>query len=166
MFCCFMFLGKTVFVRNLSYNTEDDMLEEEFEKYGEIDYCIIVYDKETGHSKGCAFVKFKEKESADNCIEDIEKLIAADSALKIDGRSVIVSRAVTRGKIEELERSKSSEKKETDRRNLYLAYEGVITSKSPGADSLSEADLRKREKALAEKKSKLKNPQYFVSRTR
>merc|ERR1712013_275186 len=34
---------------------------------------------------------------------------------------------------------------------------------SPAAEGLSDADLKKREKALMEKKAKLKNPNYFIS---
>jgi len=150
----------------MSYNTDDEGLTEEFEKYGEIDYCKIVIDKETGHSKGCAFLKFKTKESADQCMKAMESLQKEEKNLVIDGRSIVVSMAVTKGKMGEIERQKASEKQETDKRNLYLAYEGVITRKTPGAESLSESDLKLREKALTEKKTKLKNPQYFVSRTR
>ena len=150
----------------MSYNTDDETLVEEFEKYGEVEYCRIVMDKETGHSKGCAFLKFQEKDAADKCVEEMEKLQAENKHVVLDGRSIVVSKAVTRGKMNEIERQKTAEKQETDKRNLYLALEGVITRKTPGAENLSESDLKHLEKALAEKKAKLKNPQYFVSKTR
>jgi len=158
--------GKTVFIRNMSYNTDDEGLMEEFEKFGEIDYCKIVMDRETGHSKGCAFLKFKEKDAADKCIKEMEKLQDQQKNLVVDGRSIVVSKAVTKGKMGELERQKAAEKQETDKRNLYLAYEGVITRKTPGAEDLPEAYMKLREKTLAEKKKKLTNAQYFISRTR
>ena len=109
---------------------------EEFEKFGEIEYCKIVMDRETGHSKGCAFLKFKEKDAADECIKEMEKLQDQQKNLVVDGRSIVVSKAVTKGKMGELERQKAAEKQETDKRNLYLAYEGVITRKTPGAEVL------------------------------
>lgn len=163
---CLFVLGKTIFVRNMSYNTDDDLLTEEFEKFGEVEYCKIVMDPETGHSKGCAFLKYTTKEAADNCIKEMEKLQDQQKNMVVDGRPLVVSKAVTKGKMGELERQKAAEKQETDKRNLYLAYEGVITRKTPGAEDLPEAYMKLREKTLADKKIKLKNPQYFVSRTR
>lgn len=62
--------------------------------------------------------------------------------------------------------NKESKKEPRDKRNLYLAREGVITAGSEAAKHLSKADLQKREKAETEKKAKLKNPNYFVSTTR
>lgn len=83
--------------RNLSFDTEEDGLEEVLLKYGELNYIKIVIHMETGHSKGqpsvlqwpvfsllfektgcltylafvvfsgCAFAQFKTKEAADKC---------------------------------------------------------------------------------------------------
>ena len=53
-----------------------------------------------------------------------------------------------------------------DKRNLYLAKEGLILPGSTAAEGLSNADLLKRQKAEKEKKVKLENPNYFVSLTR
>jgi nucleolar protein 4 len=47
-----------------------------------------------------------------------------------------------------------------------LAREGVITPGSEAAKDLSKADLQRRQKAEAEKKAKLQNPNCFVSTTR
>uniref|UniRef100_T2M3Z4 RNA-binding protein 28 n=1 Tax=Hydra vulgaris TaxID=6087 RepID=T2M3Z4_HYDVU len=156
--------GKTVFIRNLSYNTNEEEIEEEFEKFGEIEYCKLVVDQQTGSSRGSAFVKFKEVESAEACVKETSG--ENQNSVSIDGRALVVSLAVTKGKVNEIVREKMDAKKETDKRNLYLAYEGMITRNSPAAEGLSDADLKKREKALIEKKAKLKNPNYFVSRTR
>ncbi|XP_065676054.1 RNA-binding protein 28-like [Hydra vulgaris] len=156
--------GKTVFIRNLSYNTSEEEIEEEFKKFGEIEYCKLVVDQQTGSSRGSAFVKFKEVESAEACVKQTSG--ENQNSVSIDGRALVVSLAVTKGKVNEIVREKMDAKKETDKRNLYLAYEGMITRNSPAAEGLSDADLKKREKALIEKKAKLKNPNYFVSRTR
>lgn len=157
--------GKTIFLRNLSYDTDEETVVSHFEKFGEIEYCKIVYDQETGRSRGSAFVKFKEKISAEKCLEEAQ-YSEDGGTFRIDGRPLSVSLAVSQGKLGEIKRVQADNKKEKDKRNLYLAYEGVITKNSPGFESLSEADLKKREKALAEKKAKLKDPNYFVSRTR
>ena len=39
-----------------------------FEKFGKIEYCKIVVDRVAEHSKGSAFVKFEEKQSAEECL--------------------------------------------------------------------------------------------------
>ena len=78
--------------------------------------------------------------------------------------------AVTPGKAKELAKEKKiqdgSSKGVMDRRNLYLAKEGLVLPGSVAAQGLSKADLLKRHKAEAEKKAKLDNPNIFVSRTR
>jgi len=158
--------GRTVFVRNLSFNVDEGVLEEEFEKHGEIEFCKLVMDHESGRSKGSAFIKFKEKKFADNCIAEFIKKQDEGVNHVIDGRPIMVSLAVTRGKLGEIVAEKNDTKKESDKRNIYLAAEGLITRNSPAADGLSDADLKKREKTLAETKAKLKNPNFFVSRTR
>lgn len=142
------------------------MLAEEFESFGEIDYCKVVQDYETGRSKGTAFLKFKTKESADKCLGEFDTKEKSGVNTLIDGRAITVSLAVTKGKLGEMQRVESDERKKTDKRNLYLAAEGIITRNSPAAEGLTDLDFKKREKSLAEKKAKLKNPNYFVSRTR
>ena len=161
-----LFLGRTIFLRNLAYETDEDVLLEEFEKYGDIDYCKLVTDPHTGRSKGTAFVKFLTKGSADKCIKEVTALEDRGKNVTLDGRPVKVSLAVTRGKLMEMNRQATQKDRESDKRNLYLAYEGLITKNTPGADQLSEADLKRREKAFVEKKKKLNNPNYFVSKTR
>ena len=79
-----------------------------------------------------------------------------------------MTKAVTRGKAAELAKEKKTEgnKESKDKRNLYLAKEGLILPGSEAAQGLSKADLLKRQKAEAEKKAKLENPNNFVSSTR
>ena len=87
--------------------------------------------------------------------------------LQLDGHKLSVVMAVSRGKAQQLEKEKAETKKEpTDKRRLYLAREGVIAADSDAAKDLSKADLLKRQKAEAEKKAKLANPNCFVSDTR
>lgn len=79
-----------------------------------------------------------------------------------------MTKAVTRGKAAELAKEKKMEgnREAKDKRNLYLAKEGLILPGSTTAEGLSKADLLKRQKAEKEKKVKLENPNYFVSQTR
>ena len=72
-----------------------------------------------------------------------------------------------RGKLAKLLDEKDSAKKTPrDKRNLYLAKEGLITPGSEAAVGLTKSDFQKRQKAEAEKKAKLAKPHYVVSRTR
>lgn len=60
--------GKTIFIRNLPFDATEEEICEVFKEFGEICYCKIVVDTVTDHSRGSAFVKFHEKQSADDCL--------------------------------------------------------------------------------------------------
>ena len=62
--------GKTLFIRNVSFDSTEEALQELFEQFGDIEYCKLVVDKRTGHSKGMAFVEFKTTESAEQCLQE------------------------------------------------------------------------------------------------
>ena len=62
--------GKTLFIRNVSFDSTEEALQDLFEQFGNIEYCKLVVDKRTGHSKGMAFVKFKTAESAEQCLQE------------------------------------------------------------------------------------------------
>ena len=53
-----------------------------------------------------------------------------------------------------------------DKRNLYLADEGLVLEDSGAAEGAARSDMEKRVLARKDKKSKLKNPIFFVSPTR
>lgn len=72
-----------LFVGNLPFNVTEDQLKEIFEKYGEIKSLKLITDRETGRSRGFAFVEFAEKDSANNAIKEY-------NGQTLDGRSVVV----------------------------------------------------------------------------
>ncbi len=51
--------GKTVFLRNISFNVTNDELKAFMETIGPVYYAVICVDPLTEHSKGTGFVKFK-----------------------------------------------------------------------------------------------------------
>lgn len=53
-----------------------------------------------------------------------------------------------------------------DRRHLFLAKEGNIKPSSETAALMPSADLAKRKRAQRDKRTKLRNPLFFVSPTR
>lgn len=64
-----------LYVGNLSYSLEEADLEKEFSAYGEIEEVKLIRDRESGRSKGFAFVTFATQH-------------AAESALELDGKSL------------------------------------------------------------------------------
>lgn len=53
-----------------------------------------------------------------------------------------------------------------DKRNLYLANEGLLLEDSTAAEGTARVDMEKRANARRDKKTKLKNPLFFVSPVR
>ncbi|MCZ6574058.1 MAG: RNA-binding protein [Planctomycetota bacterium] len=84
-------MGTKLFVGNLSYSSTEDILQELFSADGrQVDQVNIVTDRETGRSRGFAFVEMGSQEDAD----------AAKKALDghdLDGRPLRVDEAHERG---------------------------------------------------------------------
>ncbi|XP_074661419.1 RNA-binding protein 28-like [Tubulanus polymorphus] len=159
--------GKTVFVKNLSYDSVEDDLDTEFEKFGEVEYSRIVVNPDTDKSRGTAFVKFLEKSAAERCIAAAAS--EDDDGITLDGRRLIVSVAISREKCAANDAAKKQEKRNkpsTDKRNLHLVREGMIRPGTRAAENLSKTDLAKRARLDAVKRAKLKNLNIFVSSTR
>uniref|UniRef100_A0A8C8Z1E7 RNA-binding protein 28 n=1 Tax=Prolemur simus TaxID=1328070 RepID=A0A8C8Z1E7_PROSS len=155
--------GKTVFIRNLSFDSEEEDLGELLQQFGDLKYVRVVLHPDTEHSKGCAFAQFMTQEAAQKC------LIAASpenegGGLKLDGRQLKVDLAVTRDEAAKLRTKKV--KKPTGTRNLYLAREGLIRAGTKAAEGVSAADMAKRERFELLKHQKLKDQNIFVSRCR
>jgi heterogeneous nuclear ribonucleoprotein A1/A3 len=75
-----------LFVGNLSWNTEESALREIFEQHGEVEEVRIVTDRDTGRSRGFAFVTFPNNDDANNAM-------AALNGTEVDGRSLNVNEA-------------------------------------------------------------------------
>ena len=73
-----------LFIKNLSYNTTDVGLAEYFAKYGDVEETKIVYDKESGRSKGVGFCRFYDAASAVKAMEDAGQM-------ELDGRPISIS---------------------------------------------------------------------------
>ncbi len=75
-----------IYVGNLSYEATDDDLRTAFEQYGQVTSVNIIQDRETGRSRGFAFVEMSDGTEAKQAIE---KLDLTDIA----GRRVTVNEA-------------------------------------------------------------------------
>jgi nucleolar protein 4 len=169
--------GTTIFIRNLAYDTTENALHDKFSQFGRIKFCKIVMDRVLQRSMGTGFVQFFELADANAVLEEYEakeetkdrkarfkKSAHAQKMLRLDGRDLILSRAVDRGEAKNLE--ENNKKQKENRRHLYLSREGLILPDTPAAEGLSKEDLAKRQRAWKEKREKLKNPNYHVSTTR
>ncbi|KAJ1661480.1 RNA recognition motif-containing protein, partial [Coemansia sp. RSA 25] len=73
--------GCTLFIRNLSFDSDEDGLFEHFKAFGKLRYARILYDSQTGKSRGTAFVCFWKPADAAKCLEDAEKAQALSEKL-------------------------------------------------------------------------------------
>uniref|UniRef100_A0A673UDK2 RNA-binding protein 28 n=1 Tax=Suricata suricatta TaxID=37032 RepID=A0A673UDK2_SURSU len=135
--------GKTVFIRNLSFDSEEEELGELLQQFGDLKYVRIVLHPDTEHSKGCAFAQFMTQEAAQKCLEAASPETEG-GGLKLDGRLLKIDLAVTRDEAAKLQTKKV--KKPTGTRNLYLAREGLIRAGTKAAEGVSAADMAKRER--------------------
>lgn len=78
-------MTKRIFVGNLSYETSEGDLTDLFEQAGKVESATIITDRDTGRSKGFAFVEMGG-ESAD-------KAIAQFNGAELKGRSLTVNEA-------------------------------------------------------------------------
>ena len=78
-------MTKRIFVGNLSYQTTEGDLADLFEQAGEVESATIITDRDTGRSKGFAFVEMGS--------EGAEKAIEQFNGAELKGRSLTVNEA-------------------------------------------------------------------------
>lgn len=82
-------MSMKLYVGNLSFNTSTQDLEDMFAAIGTVDSANIIEDRETGRSRGFAFVEMSSKEDGQNAISQLD-------GKEIDGRSLKVNEAKPR----------------------------------------------------------------------
>ena len=75
-----------IYVSNLSFNIHDSDLRDLFSTYGEVTSAKIINDRETGKSRGFAFVEMPEDSAAQKAISEL-------NGGSYDGRDLRVSEA-------------------------------------------------------------------------
>ncbi|KAL7284209.1 hypothetical protein ACG7TL_001491 [Trametes sanguinea] len=188
-------VGTTVFVRNVPFEATEDELRTLFRAFGPLRYARITMDAATGRSRGTGFVCFWNKEDADKAIEQsnilraetvgdtpaivkknpfkMPSLLTPDPSasiaqnLVLHGRTLDVSRAVTRDEATRLKEIGERQREKADKRNLYLLREGIILPNTPAAELLPPTEVEKRTQSFNARRALLRsNPSLFVSRTR
>ncbi len=61
-----------LFVGNLSFQTVEDDLRELFGSFGDIDDIYVVEDRQTGRSRGFAFVSFADRDAAMTAAKELD----------------------------------------------------------------------------------------------
>jgi RNA recognition motif-containing protein len=82
-------MSTKLYVGNLSFNTTTQDLETMFAASGTVQSTNIIEDRETGRSRGFAFVEMSSAEEAQNAISQF-------NGKEIDGRSLTVNEAKPR----------------------------------------------------------------------
>ena len=75
-----------IFCGSLSWGTDDNSLRQAFERFGEIEFCRVITDRETGRSRGFGFITFVNHESGQKAIDEMD-------GTELDGRTIRVNQA-------------------------------------------------------------------------
>jgi len=78
-----------IYVGNLNYRVRENDLRTAMERYGTVDSVKVVKDRETGRSKGFAFVEMPDDADAKRAIEELNEE-------ELDGRKLVVKEALPR----------------------------------------------------------------------
>lgn len=79
-------MATKLFVGGITWGTTDEMLAEAFSQAGEVVSAQVMKDRETGRSRGFAFVEMASEEAA-------QAAIAMWHDQELDGRQIIVNEA-------------------------------------------------------------------------
>src|SRR5689334_23539048 len=77
---------KNIFVGNLDFKATEEAVRSLFERYGQVNSARIMTDRETGRSRGFAFVEMENESEADQAI-------SALNGYNLDGRALNVNEA-------------------------------------------------------------------------
>lgn len=77
---------KKIFVGNLSFSTTEGELRSMFEPFGSVESVLVVTDRNTGRSRGFAFVEMADSSAADQAI-------TALNGKEMGGRTLTVNEA-------------------------------------------------------------------------
>lgn len=78
-----------IFVTKLNYDSSEDSIRDLFESHGTVDSVKLITDRDSGRSKGFAFVEMPNDDEALNAIEALNDA-------ELDGRQIVVKKAEAR----------------------------------------------------------------------
>ncbi len=83
-------MANRIYVGNLAFSTTEEALKDAFAEFGEVVECKLMIERETGRSRGFAFVEMATADAARTAIEQMNNAA-------LDGRSLRVNEAEDRG---------------------------------------------------------------------
>lgn len=75
-----------IYIGNLNYKVGEEDIKELFQEYGEVSSVKLILDKETGRSKGFAFVDMENDSEANAAIQELNRK-------EFQGRALVVNEA-------------------------------------------------------------------------
>ena len=78
-----------LFVAKLNYSTSTETVEDLFNQYGEVSSAKIIFDRDTGRSKGFGFVEMPNDDEAREAISSLNNV-------EVDGRNIVVKESEER----------------------------------------------------------------------
>ena len=75
-----------LYVGNLAYRTTEGDLRQAFEKHGSVESVDLITDRESGRSKGFAFVEMGDRDEANTAISEL-------NGATLDERTIVVNEA-------------------------------------------------------------------------
>jgi len=91
-------MSSKIYVGNLSFNVSEEHLISFFQEFGAVSSCKVITDRDSGRSKGFAFVEMETAEEAKNAISNLD-------GKELDGRSIRVNEAKPQEKREDRSRN-------------------------------------------------------------
>jgi RNA recognition motif-containing protein len=82
-------MGRKLYVGNLPYSADQQSLETTFSQCGTVDSVNVITDRDTGQSKGFAFVEMSSDSEAQKAIQEL-------NGTSLDGREIKVNEAKPR----------------------------------------------------------------------
>ncbi len=79
-------MGARLYVGNLSFNTQENDLQELFSPFGRVVSCALITDKFTGKSRGFGFIEMGSTEEGQKAIQELHGKV-------VDGRPLTVNEA-------------------------------------------------------------------------
>jgi len=86
-------MGKKIYVGNLSYSLNDQSLTDVFSEFGNVQSARIIMDRDSGRSKGFAFVEMATDDEAAIAIAKLNGYELAGRALNVSEAKPMVPRA-------------------------------------------------------------------------
>lgn len=80
-------MGNKIYVGNLSYNTDESELTQLFQPHGDVLSAKVITDRDSGRSKGFAFVEMGTEEEAKAAISSLD-------GSEVDGRQLKVNESI------------------------------------------------------------------------